>query len=226
MRASARFGLALLASSLLGASFFGAETGSVRGSVSLAVAGADTASAGPLVAYLAPLGRVEFEIPQEIPTIRQRDAGFDPSFLVVTAGQTIALPNMDDIFHNVFSHSRPNDFDLGLYPKGEARFVTLRFPGFVRLYCSIHESMSADVFVAPTPFWALADADGSFQIDDVPVGRYSLRTWSRRLPSTTRRIQVHADRPEIVQLTVGRPDPPAAAVRPSALPRRRRGPAR
>ena len=207
-----RSAIALLACSLLGASFFGTETGSVRGRLVLAVEGVAIASAGPLVVYLAPVGsQIEFEIPRQIHTIRQRGARFDPSFLVITAGQTIALPNRDEIFHNVFSFSRPNDFDLGLYPKGESRFVTMRFPGFVRLYCSIHEPMSASVFVAPAPFWALADDDGAFEIDDVPVGRYSLRTWSRRLPSTSERIDVHADQQKVVKLSVGRAhDAPAA----------------
>ena len=70
------------------------------------------------------------------------------------------MPNDDVIFHNVFSYSTPNDFDLGLYPRGESRAKTFQYPGVVRIYCSIHESMNATIFVAPSIWHAVVGADG------------------------------------------------------------------
>ncbi len=32
----------------------------------------------------------------------------------------------------------------------------------------------------PTPFFARTAADGSYRINDVPVGHYELRTWQQR----------------------------------------------
>jgi hypothetical protein len=124
--------------------------------------------------------------------VHQRDARFAPRFLAVAAGQTVEMPNDDAIYHNVFSYSKPNDFDLGLYPAGQSRSVTLRHPGAVNLYCSIHESMNGTIFVAPSPWFAVLGADGRFAIAGVPPGRYALSTWSERLPATRREVALRA----------------------------------
>jgi plastocyanin len=168
-----------------------ARPGSVRGRVELAADGVRLADVGPVVVYLdAPAGEVEYAPPREVPKISQRNARFSPSFLVVARGQTVEMPNDDTIVHNVFSYSKPNELDLGLYPKGASRLVTLRHAGVVRVYCSIHESMNATIFVAPSPYHTLAGPSGDFEIRGVPRGAYRLHTWSQMLPEAIRDVHV------------------------------------
>ena len=157
-----------------------AHAGVVIGSVRAAV-GLRFANVGPLVVYLE---RIEGGSGPAGPParVRQRHARFQPNFLVVTAGQTVEMSNDDTIYHNVFSYSPSNDFDLGLYPGGESRWVTFKHPGVVSTYCSIHENMNGTIFVAPTPFFSRLRRDGSFRIAGVPAGRWRLRTWAERLP--------------------------------------------
>src|SRR5687768_7242761 len=57
-------------------------------------------------------------------TIDQKNRRFDPDLLVVPVGSTVSFPNLDAIFHNVFSLSGPKSFDLGNYPRNETRTVT------------------------------------------------------------------------------------------------------
>lgn len=186
---SRALGLALAA--LLAAPTAAGAEALVRGRVTLDLPGTTLADLGPVVVYLAADGAAAGAPPP--PTaIRQKAARFVPRFLAVAAGQTVAMPNDDTIFHNVFSYSKPNDFDLGLYAGGDSRSVTLRHPGVVKLYCSIHESMSGTVFVSPTPWFATAYADGTFEVRDVPPGRHVLRTWNEKLPGTERAIEVPA----------------------------------
>jgi plastocyanin len=195
---------ALVLLGLAGAGPARAQTGSVEGRVSIAVPGIDLASAGELVVFLDPTsGRVEPRVPRRRARIHQRDATFSPAFLVVTVGDTVEMPNDDLIFHNVFSYSKPNDFDLGTYPRGESRSVTFPHPGLVRIYCSIHESMSASIFVVPSPYWALARPDGSFAIRGVPAGSWQLRAWSWRLPTASTRIAVAPGRAARADLEFG-----------------------
>ncbi len=180
-----------------------ASAGEVRGHVALGVAGADLAAAGPVVVYLEGVdGPLAFEAPARKLEVRQKDATFLPSFLVIAAGETVVMPNDDLIFHNVFSYSTPNDFDLGLYPRGESRAKTFQYPGVVRFYCSIHESMNGTIFVAPSLWHTIAGPDGSFALRDVPPGRYRLRTWNRRLPPVTQIVDVGAGPPTLAELTV------------------------
>jgi len=165
-----------------------AQAGDLRGRLVLDLPGAQLADFAPVVVYL------ESGAPRRAPrrgaALRQREAQFAPAFLAVGTGDPVAMPNEDDIFHNVFSFSAPNDFDLGLYPGGESRSVTFHHAGVVKVYCSIHEAMSATIFVAPTPWYAVAGADGRFAIEGVPPGRYRVRTWAEKLPPTARELQV------------------------------------
>jgi plastocyanin len=194
----------LLAALLLALTPIGvARAEEVRGRVSLGVAGTDLAAAGPIVVYLEGVdGALTFEPPRRKLEIRQKDAAFSPAFLVIAAGETIEMPNDDVIFHNVFSYSTPNDFDLGLYPRGESRAKTFQYPGVVRFYCSIHESMNGTIFVAPSVWHALAGADGSFTLRDVPPGRYRLRTWNRRLPPAAKIVEVGSGAPTLAELSL------------------------
>jgi plastocyanin len=201
--AGSRLALAL-AAALLCAPSADPGTVEVRGRVALAFDAVALASLGPIAVYLEPLDR-PVEAAREHQRIRQRDATFQPGFSIATAGTEIELLNDDSIFHNVFSFSGPNAFDLGLYPRGESRSVRLMHPGEVHLYCSIHESMSATVLVVPTPHHALCAPDGSFRMDGVPPGRYRLRTWNANLPALSRPIEV-GPRSEPLELLLGKPE--------------------
>ena len=182
------------------------DAGDVTGRITLDVRGANLADLGPTVVFLEsdsvhhPVVR-----PARHPMIRQRDARFDPDFLVITAGQGVEMPNDDTIFHNVFSFSRPNDFDLGTYPSGESRTVTFPHPGLVKIYCSIHESMAGAILVTPSPWYATATPSGSYRIADVPVGAYRLTVWNEMLPPVTRALRVGAEESAQADVDLGIP---------------------
>jgi plastocyanin len=169
------------------ASAAAAETGALRGRVALDLPGTTLADVVPVVVYL---DGANGKPPAAPASVHQRNARFSPSFLAVVTGQPIEMPNDDRIYHNVFSYSRPNDFDLGLYPAGESRTIRFEHAGAVKIYCSIHESMNGAIFVSPTPWFATVGADGRFGIQGVPAGRHRLRTWAERLPSTSQEITV------------------------------------
>src|SRR5262245_25650634 len=161
---TSRLALALALSLVAAAA---AAAGELRGHVTLGVAGVSLEDAGPLVVYLEGAdAQLRYELPKRPLEIHQKDASFAPPFLVIAAGETVVMPNDDVIFHNVFSYSTPNDFDLGLYPRGESRAKTFQYPGVVRIYCSIHESMNATIFVAPSIWHAVVGAKGDFVIHD------------------------------------------------------------
>lgn len=178
----------------------GADSGAVAGRIVLQVEGVPLAQVGPTVVYLEAIDGSAAEPASVRHRIRQKDAHFDPDFLAITAGETIDMPNEDAIFHNVFSFSKPNQFDLGLYPAGQSRSVRFRYPGVVKIYCSIHESMSATVFVAPTPWLTVTAPSGEFSLRDVPAGRYRLRVWNEMLPEASRTIEVQGGREARVEI--------------------------
>jgi plastocyanin len=115
----------------------------------------------------------------------QRNLTFSPHVLVVRVGTVVDFPNNDRVFHNVFSFRDGKRFDLGMYPVGTIRQVRFDKPGLSRIFCNIHPQMAAYVLVVDTPYFAAAERDGSFAIEDVPAGTYTYRAWRPGGPTLT-----------------------------------------
>ena len=125
-------------------------------------------------------------------SIAQRDEQFSPHVVAVTVGSSVEFPNNDTIFHNVFSLSKPATFDLGRYPSGASRARTFPKPGIVKVYCQIHSHMSAVVRVFDHGWFRIPDDNGSFAIDGVPPGSYTLVAWHERIGERRDRVTIRA----------------------------------
>lgn len=113
------------------------------------------------------------------PQIQQLDRRFMPDLVVIPVGSTVFFPNMDPIFHNIYSLSKPKSFDLGNYDKGQTRKVTFPKPGIVDIYCHLHPNMQATVVVTPNRWFARPNRNGQYRIPDVPPGQYTLVAWHK-----------------------------------------------
>ena len=120
----------------------------------------------------------------------QRGQQFLPRLLAVPVGTVVVFPNNDTTFHNVFSLSRVRTFDLGRFAPGRTGSVRFDRPGIVPIFCDIHSHMSAYVLVFGHPYFAESDADGRYEIADVPGGEYSLAVWSELGTAPPRRVRV------------------------------------
>ncbi|OLC04732.1 MAG: hypothetical protein AUH45_02545 [Gemmatimonadetes bacterium 13_1_40CM_69_22] len=118
------------------------------------------------------------------------DKQFVPGVVVVPVGSTVRFTNHDPFDHNVFSVSEPNQFDLGQYGRGEAKEWTFAGRGLVRVFCNVHPRMVAFVQVMATRYYTQPGRDGSFVLEDVPPGPYTLRVWHERSPEVARDLTV------------------------------------
>src|SRR6185295_16394297 len=80
-------------------------------------------------------------------TVVMKGKAFAPHVVAIPVGGTVEFPNEDPIFHNAFSVSGDNRFDLALYKRPKSGMFTFQHPGVVRVYCNIHPQMSAVVVV-------------------------------------------------------------------------------
>jgi plastocyanin len=113
-------------------------------------------------------------------TVAMKGKAFTPHLVAVPVGGTVEFPNQDPIFHNVFSVSGANRFDLALYKRPKSGAQTFEHPGVVKVYCNIHPQMSAVVVVRDNPFFARVSPDGTYAIDNVPAGRHVVKAWHER----------------------------------------------
>jgi plastocyanin len=139
--------------------------------------------------------------------ILQKDKKFTPHVLVVAVGSQVDFPNRDPIFHNAFSSFSGMPFDVGLYPPGTSKSVVFTRAGIVRVFCNIHQTMSAVIVVLKTPWFGVTDAQGKFHIAGVPPGDYRLhvfyeRTTQEQLKSLEKKVTVESEAWELPRLEI------------------------
>jgi plastocyanin len=136
--------------------------------------------------------------------MEQRDRRFNPHVLVVPVGSTVVFPNFDPIYHNVFSVSPAQPFDLGLYRGGDGAEVRFIKPGVIQLGCNLHLNMTGYVVVVKSPHYAVSDERGRFSFAKLQPGRYTLRAWSAvRAEVVTQRVVIKPGRNSVAVRMVG-----------------------
>ncbi len=145
-----------------------------------------------VVVWLEPLGgATAVPVAARHAEMIQKNKTFSPHVLAITVGTTVDFPNYDPIFHNAFSNYDGQIFDIGLYPPGTSRAIAFRREGVVRVFCNIHPAMSAVIVVLRTPYFAVSNKMGSFEISDVPPGSYRLHVFHERATEQTLAALIH-----------------------------------
>jgi plastocyanin len=130
-----------------------------------------------------------------------QDKRFAPHVAVVPRGASLSFPNLDAIYHNVFSTTPGQSFDMGLYRRGASRERRFDSAGLVSVYCNIHPQMAAYIRVVDGA-WALTGANGEFALDGVAPGRYSVHVWHERGGEREMTTQVRAQAVSEIRLVL------------------------
>jgi plastocyanin len=126
-------------------------------------------------------------------TMQQRDRRFEPDLLIVPQGSKVLFPNLDPVFHNIFSLSRTQSFDLGYYAEGKSREVVFSRSGIIQVYCHVHPEMYGVIVVTSSRWIARPAPDGTFSFSDVPPGKYQVVVWQRAAGLIHKNIFVRSD---------------------------------
>ena len=176
-----------------------APTGTVAGEVLLLLSDKTTAPGAEAVLWLPGAARSANTSRLEL---AQKDKRFVPHVLAVQSGDAVAFPNLDRIYHNVFSLTPGHEFDLGLYHRGTAKSQRFSGGGVVQVYCNIHAQMAANVVVVGDGAFTTSGADGRFELRGVPAGAFPLRVWHERGGEDERPVVVRAGATTTVQVVL------------------------
>lgn len=150
-----------------------ANAGTIQGKVS--------GPKGESVVYVEAITGKTFPAPTEHPMMDQKGLMFAPHILVIQQGTTVDFQNSDSVNHNVFWTSvggnKKLGHNLGTWPHGEKRNFKFDTPGAIPLLCNVHPEMEAYIIVSPTPYFAKADGEGNYKIENVPDGAYTVTAW-------------------------------------------------
>jgi len=166
------------------------QAGEIKGKVSVQ----GLKSAENIAVYVDAIPGKKFDPPADHVVVDQRKMAFVPHVTVVLQGTTVDFVNSDAVGHNVYWPSvggnKKLTHNLGTWPKGEKRSFQFNDVGASSLLCNVHPDMSGDLAVVPTPYFAVTDSDGAYEIKDVPAGTYTLKTWSEDGKVTTQSVTV------------------------------------
>jgi hypothetical protein len=117
-----------------------------------------------------------FPVSSEKPLLDQVGCMYTPQVLGVQAGQTFIIQNGDDTMHNVNCQAKINPgFNISQAKKGDRSEKKFDKPEmFIKFKCDVHPWMSGYMAVLAHPFFAVTQADGSFQIKGLPDGEYTV----------------------------------------------------
>lgn len=128
-------------------------------------------------------------------TIDQRKCAFLPYFQVVKDRSKLTILNSDPVLHNIHAYeligkARRSMFNIA-QPKSKPKVtkrIRVRRGNVVRIECDAHNWMLGWLFVAKNPYYAVVGEDGSFRIDDVPPGTYTLKATHPALGTVKKKV--------------------------------------
>jgi plastocyanin len=133
-----------------------------------------------------------FEAPDEQVVLDQQGCIFSPRVVGIQLGQKVTMHNGDPVLHNV--HSKPElnrQRNIALPTKGSSRdFKFDKAEVMVPVVCDVHPWMRAFIGIVDHPFFAISDAAGTFSLEDIPVGEYTLQFWHEKLGVSEQSIVV------------------------------------
>ena len=142
-----------------------------------------------------PSGR--FAVPSEPVVLDQKGCHYTPHMLGVMAGQQLKILNTDTADHNVHDlpHNNP-EWNESQKPTDPPVVKTFPHPEMmIAVRCNQHPWMKAYVNVMAHPYFAVSGADGTFQIDNLPPGVYTLKAVHEKFGEQTLRVKVSAKEP-------------------------------
>ena len=164
--------------------------GDIKGKVSVQ----GLKSAENIAIYVDAIPDKKFEAPTTKPVVDQARMTFVPHVIVVQVGTTVEFLNSDPVGHNVYwpsvSGNKKLAHNLGTWPKGEKKSFQFNDIGVASLLCNVHPEMNGYIVVSPTPYFAVTDKSGNYEIKNVPPGKYTLKTWSEDGKVTTQAVEV------------------------------------
>jgi hypothetical protein len=120
-------------------------------------------------------------------------------------GQTLAIKTSDPTAHNVHGYAKVNRPFNRSQPAGAAN-VTIKMKRDeasppMKVKCDIHPWMNAFVAVSPHPYFSVTGDDGSFKLENLPPGTYTIEAWHEKYKVLEQTVTIGDKETKTVEFT-------------------------
>lgn len=129
---------------------------------------------------------------------------FKPHVVAAVVGQPVEFKNSDDVLHNVRSVCKENPiFNVAQPIKGMKTVRKFEAPEVgIEIRCDVHFWMKSFVHILDNPFFSVTGDDGSFKIEGLPEGTYTVSVWHEKLGEQSQSVTVGADEDKTVDFAL------------------------
>lgn len=174
----------------------------------------DGTLANVFVYVSAGLESLTFPTPAASVLIDQNGCEYHPHVLGVMAGEELTIRNSDPVLHNINASPEVNrGFNFGQPVEGMESKRSFAMPEvMIPVRCDVHGWMSAYIGVVDNPYYDVSAVDGTFSLETLPPGTYTLSAWHERYGVQTQEVTVATGETANVTFTfsesmAGRPVP-------------------
>jgi plastocyanin len=148
------------------------------------------------------LGDRKFPPKTEEAILDQNGCQYSPHVLAVMEGQSVMIRNSDPTNHNIHFLPKINEEFNKTQPKqGMQDKITLKTEAPFKVKCDVHPWMGMHVAVFNHPFFAVTGDEGTFEIKNLPPGKYVVEAWHEKFGSITVPVEVTSGATKDADLT-------------------------
>lgn len=133
--------------------------------------------------------------------IDQRGCQYVPHVVALDAGQHLKIVNSDQTSHNIHPQAVKNaEWNKSQMPGGSPLDVSWNNAEVIPIKCNVHPWMRAYAVVVKGPY-GVSDDNGSFKLDNLAPGTYTLTAWHETYGTQTQNISIAVGKPASVSFT-------------------------
>ena len=136
-----------------------------------------------------------FPAKTEPAVIDQKGCLYAPRVVGLQVGQPLKFLNSDPTLHNVHGMPKINapwNYAMPKFVKQKENKDLTKPEVMISVKCDVHPWMAGYVGVLSHPFFATTGKDGSFTIEGLPPGEYTIEAWQEKLGAQTAKVKVDA----------------------------------
>ena len=144
-----------------------------------------------VVVYVSAGGPEQSGPPAQPVSVEQKGCRFAPHIVVMQANQEVRVMNEDATTHNIHPLASVNREWNKAQPPGtpplEEAFAREEF---ISVKCNIHSWMHSYFVVLKTPYYSVSNENGTFSLENLPPGKYTVTAWHEVYGKQTQEVTV------------------------------------